>query len=171
MERRFRLGSLYYGDARQLIQKLPDGCVNLILTDPPYGLGTDEYDDGDLLFELEPELWRVAASDAWLVFYWSTKLLPKAFELRHFEYVWLLVCLLQNSPTRTPIGGAHYQAVLVFKKGEPKLNMRMSDIIYSTDLFKPVKDPQFKCTASIGSLIQTFSKPGDLVLDLSLIHI
>lgn len=31
MERRFRLGSLYYRDARQLIQKLPDGCVNPIL--------------------------------------------------------------------------------------------------------------------------------------------
>ncbi len=72
---------------------------------------------------------------------------------------------LQNSPTRTPIGGAHYQAVLVFKKGKPKLNMRMSDIIYGGDLFRPVKNPQFKSTIAVGSLIQTFSRLRQLVLD------
>jgi len=93
------------------------------------------------------------------------KLLSRDFRLKRFSNVWQIICYLQNASTRTPLGGAHYQAVLVFRKGEPKLNMRISDIIHGGDLFNPVKDPQFKCTAAIGSLLQTFSKPGDLVLD------
>ncbi|RLI07049.1 site-specific DNA-methyltransferase [Candidatus Bathyarchaeota archaeon] len=35
---RTRLGSAYLGDARQLLRRIPDGSINLILTSPPFAL-------------------------------------------------------------------------------------------------------------------------------------
>ena len=39
------LGALYRGDCLEIMTELPDKSVDLVLTDPPYGLN---YNDGDL---------------------------------------------------------------------------------------------------------------------------
>lgn len=31
-----RLGRLYYGDAKDILQMIPDECIDLVVTDPPY---------------------------------------------------------------------------------------------------------------------------------------
>ncbi|RLC75304.1 MAG: hypothetical protein DRJ03_30475, partial [Chloroflexi bacterium] len=81
-------GRFVLGDARELIREIPTSSVDTIITDPPFGLGMDEYDNPEVFFELEDEMWRVLKRDAWLVFYYSTKKLPEAFKLKRFEYVW-----------------------------------------------------------------------------------
>ncbi len=56
------LGSAYLGDSLELMKYLPDSCVNLILTSPPFALtrkkeygnkSADEYIDWFLVFARE----------------------------------------------------------------------------------------------------------------------
>jgi DNA modification methylase len=42
---KFNYGTFYLGDARELKKMLPNESVDLILTNPPYGLNVDEFDD------------------------------------------------------------------------------------------------------------------------------
>ena len=39
--------AIYCGDCRELLPLIPDGAVDLVLTDPPYGVGLDygQHDD------------------------------------------------------------------------------------------------------------------------------
>jgi len=164
------LGQFLLGDSRKLIKELPSASVDVILTDPPFGLRMDEYDDPEVFFELEDEMWRVLKPNSWLVFYYATKKLPEAFRLKRFRYVWQICCLFfgPKSVTKCSLGDQLYQIVLVFAKGKPKVTNRRSDVIYGEILpsisFK-IKDPQFKPTLANAMLLQMFSKEGDLILD------
>jgi len=42
---KFKYGTFHLGDARKLIGDLESESVDLTLTDPPFGLGTDEFDN------------------------------------------------------------------------------------------------------------------------------
>ena len=35
----FEVGKIYHGDCLEIMKSWPDKCVDLILTDPPYGIG------------------------------------------------------------------------------------------------------------------------------------
>lgn len=37
-----KLPHLFNGDCLELMKKLPDNCIDLVLTDPPYGIGADK---------------------------------------------------------------------------------------------------------------------------------
>ncbi len=41
----FELGRVHCGDALELLKRLPDGCVDAVVTDPPYGVGMHAFDD------------------------------------------------------------------------------------------------------------------------------
>jgi len=105
--------------------------------------------------------------DAWLVFFWSTKRLPRAFDLKRFEYSWQIISQFLKVTGKCAFGDMKYQLVLVFKKGKPKLAMRSSDMLLGEELPNVVKprNPQFKATFANAKLLSMFSRAGDMVLD------
>lgn len=54
----------------------PDNSVDLILTDPPYGLGYGKYDDSEGFYALEEDLYRVLKPNSFLVFIGVLKSCP-----------------------------------------------------------------------------------------------
>lgn len=38
------INKIHLGDCLEFMKQLPDKCIDLVLTDPPYGKGNDEYD-------------------------------------------------------------------------------------------------------------------------------
>lgn len=58
--------NLYHGDCLRFLERLPDGSVDAIVTDPPYGQSNESYDKG-----VNPAVWaecfRVAKPDAALI--------------------------------------------------------------------------------------------------------
>jgi site-specific DNA-methyltransferase (adenine-specific) len=167
---KFNHGALYLGDARELIRGIRDKSVDLILTDPPFGLEADRFDDPEVFFELEDELYRVAKENAWLVFFFSTKKLSEAFRLRRFRYAWQFVVILSHGvPKKSPFGDVKYWSVLVFSKGHPKPMERSSDILMWDELPGAsrlrTKNSQFKSTFANSKFISMFSREGDTVLD------
>ena len=166
------LGTFYRGDAREVLKKLPSSSVDVVLTDPPWGVGFDEHDNLDAFLEVAPELYRVMKRDSWLVFFFTPKrIYDLAPLLRHFRYVWMIpyVFWAFGTLSRNPLGSqASYSIVMVFAKGEPKIKVARKDVIISDELpfvVENVKEPQFKPTYTVSVLLTMFSREGDLVLD------
>lgn len=167
-EFRTSLGIFKYGDALQLIEELGEGTIDCVITDPPFGLGMDEYDDIQVFFEIEDKLWKVLKRDAWFVFYFTTKKLLEVAKLKRFKFVWMLCCLYHSTISKTVIGDRSYTPIMVFKKGNPKVVYRRSDIVYADEIpfiQAKVRDSQFKPTMTTALLLQMFTKPDDLILD------
>lgn len=164
-------GIVCLGDARELIKRVPDGFVDVVLTDPPWGVEFDSNDDPDVFFELEPEMFRVLKEDSWLVFYYSVKNLPHISRLKLFKYKWMIPYIFMSfgSVGRNALGGqAMYSIVLVMEKGKPKTKQSRKDVIFSTEL--PVidgriRERQFKPTLVTFELLSIFTNLGDVVLD------
>lgn len=164
----FPNGQFFCGDARELIRSVSNETIDLILTDPPFGLDMDEYDNGELLFEMEPELWRVLKPDGWLVLYWSTKFLPRIFRLKQFEYTWQMICHFGHTYSKWTGGDRAYMPIMIFKKGQPKVKYRRGDVIPSEELpfvIEKVRNAQFKPTITTSMLLQMFSSTKELILD------
>lgn len=100
------------GDCLELMRYLPDDCVDLVLTDPPYGLNyksswTDVFDKivGDVNLDwVEPffaELHRITKPDCAFYIYTRFDSIPEfMFELRKFTKIYNLIVV-----PRTQLGG------------------------------------------------------------------
>jgi DNA modification methylase len=164
----FKCGIYYLGNARDLIKTIPNESIDLILTDPPFGLEMDEFDDPNVFFELEDEMWRVLKKDAWLVFFYSIKKLPEAFKFKKFEYAWQIICHFPTPFSKSVLGDRCYLPILVFRKGKPKIYYRRYDVIPADELpfvIELVKDPRYKPTFTISVLLHMFTRENDFVLD------
>lgn len=52
--------TLYQGDCLDVLRTLPDGSVDAVVTDPPYGQTNESY-DGPNAISMRPEVWRLTA--------------------------------------------------------------------------------------------------------------
>jgi len=166
------LGRLVLGDAREVLKSIPSSSVDAVITDPPWGVGFDEYDDLNVFLEVAPELYRVLKPDSWLVFFFTPKRIYDIDPIRRlFKYKWMIPYIFWSfgSISRNPLGSqAAYSIVMVFAKGEPKVKVARKDVIVSDELpivEGNVKEPQFKPTYVVASLLTMFTREGDLVLD------
>lgn len=81
---------LFQGDCMELLGDIPDGSVDLVLTDPPFGVTSNAWDRVPDLKALWRELHRVAKQDAAFVLHcqqpFTTDLI--ASNRREFKYLW-----------------------------------------------------------------------------------
>jgi DNA modification methylase len=164
----FSYGTYYLGDSRDLIKTIPNESIDAIITDPPFGLNMDDFDDENVFFELEDEMYRVLKKDSWLVFFYTTKKLFNVFKLKKFEYSWQIIAYFPTTFSKSQLGDRAYTPIFVFKKGNPKVVYRRSDMLIADELpivIGKIKNPQFKPTVTISALLQMFTKEGDIVLD------
>jgi DNA modification methylase len=174
VEFRGEKGVYLLGDAGELIKTVPDESVDCVITDPPWGVyKEDPYDDPEVFFRLQDELYRVLKPDSWLVFFYTPKRLPEVVSsIKRFRYVWMIPYLFFSFGTlsRNPLGSqASYSIIMVYAKGKPKIKVGRRDTIFSTELpifaETNVKEPQFKPTGTVAELLTVFTREDDLVLD------
>ena len=60
---------LYQGDCLELMKTLPDGCIDMVLTDPPYASTAQRWDKMLNWAEIWPELKRVCKVNAAKLFF------------------------------------------------------------------------------------------------------
>jgi DNA modification methylase len=165
-------GVYILGDSREVLKRIASGSVDTVITDPPWGVGFDEYDDFNVFLQVRDELHRVLKPDSWLVFFFSPKRIYDIQPyLQRFRYVWMIPYIFAGfgSVSRNPMGAqSSYSIIMVFAKGEPEIKVKRKDIIYSDELpvvEGNVKEPQFKPSFTVSVLITMFTREGDLVLD------
>ena len=78
---------------------LPDKSIDLIFTDPPYGLnkiGIRNDHDLSLFYASLPESYRVLKDDSFYITFFSTKFLPDIFKNNPFTYYWNFILHCPN---------------------------------------------------------------------------
>ncbi len=156
------------------LKSLPNNSVDLIFTDPPYGLnktGIKNDNNLDLFYSILPDSHRVLKDDAFLITFFSTKFLPDIFKNNPFQYFWNFVLYCPNGRVMSPIGFTKYMSCIVFKKGNPKIIKRCKDIFIDTPgkMVEPdegfINHPTPKPKTFIKELLIMFSKENNIILD------
>ncbi len=166
--------NIYCMDCLEGIKKLDSESVDLILTDPPYGLnkeGIKNDFDLSLFYNILPECYRVLKKDSFFITFFSIKFLPELFKNNPFTYYWQIILYCPNGSVRSSIGYTKFMSVVIFKKGNPKIEKANKDIFIDTPgrRIEPeegyINHPTPKPTKFIKEILEMFSKEGNLILD------
>ena len=154
---------ILHGDFRERLAELPDGSVDLILTDPPY-----PKDDLPLYGDLARVAARLLGPRGRLATYAGGMFLPDVMRLigQHLTYGWTFCLLLEGSHAR--VNGRHimqsWKPILVYTTGTWPSGEWTTDLVVS-----PRPEKQFyEWQQSVGAareLVERLSPPDGLVVD------
>jgi len=169
-----KINKIYCVDCIKEIKKIDNESIDLILTDPPYGLskkGITNDRSLKLFYDILPECYRVLKKDAFFITFFSTKFVPDIFKNNPFKYYWQIILYCPNGNVHSSIGYTKYMSVFIFTKGNPKIKKQNKDIFVDTPgrMIEPlegfIEHPTPKPTKFIKEILEMFSKENDLVLD------
>ena len=182
---------LYHADSKEWATQQDAGQFDVILTDPPYGIGADrfgvagegsmtahEYEDSeDILLDIMKwfprESYRLTKDQAHLYlfcdlkwfFEWKAVLETAGWVVFNYPLIWV-------KPTgfRTPWIDSgpqrKYETIIYAKKGNKKVNMIAPDVITLQSVGSGVGHPAAKPPALFNELLRRSVRPGDKILDL-----
>jgi DNA modification methylase len=121
---------LYHGDCLELMQKIPDKSIDMILCDLPYGTTACKW---DVIIPFEP-LWkeykRIIKDNGGIVLFGSqpftSLLVTSNLKLFKYEIIWDKVATTSGAlATKQPI--KKHENILVFYKKQPTYNPQMEE--------------------------------------------
>ena len=84
---------LMFGDCLERMKEIPDGSVDLILTDPPYGTTQNKWDSVINLEDMWKEVWRVLKPIGDCVLFsaqpYTSILVTSQIKFYKYEWVWV----------------------------------------------------------------------------------
>lgn len=167
--------TIIHGNCIAELAKLPDRCVDLAVTDPPYithyksrdGRTVINDDNADWLEPAFAQMYRVLKRDAFCVSFYGwpkADLFLQAWRKAGFRIGGHLVFRKRYSSSKTFLAYRHEQAYLLIKGYPAKPATPLPDVLdwtYTGNKLHPTQKP----TGILKPLIEAFSKPGDIVLD------
>ena len=168
-------GSILHGDARVVLANHQSTSVDVVITDPPYGVRYRDRDgrsiagDDDLqsVLPVFAELHRVLKPDSFCISFYGWNQIDAfmlAWRAAGFHPVGHIVWKKDYASKTGFLRACHEQAY-VLTKGRPKPPERpLSDVqpwVYSGNRVHPTE----KSVEVIKPLVEAFSRPGDLVCD------
>jgi len=168
------INKIICGDCSELIKLIPNNSIDIVFTDPPYGLnknGVRGDADLSLFYNILPECDRVLKQNSFFIVFFSTKFLPQLFKDNPFNYFWQIVLYCPEGRVKSPIGFTKYMSCFIFKKGKPKIIRWNKDIFIDTPgkMVEPdegyIDHPTPKPKHFIKEILKMFTKENDLILD------
>ena len=155
---------VYCGDCREVLPKIPEGAVDLVLTDPPYGVALADW-DRDLSQADVSECLRVAVAGVVMFGAAPPRCIANVLSLEPLPrrvYVW------HNPFTLTSSGGAFWQWHPIYAWGEPLKGLGRDVLTYTaTDAptrWHPAQksDRLMRCLAghAVGQMLDPFMGSG-----------
>ena len=117
--------NLMKGDCLELMKTIPDGSVDMVLTDPPYGTTQNKWDSVIDLGSMWKELWRVLKPNGAICLMsaqpFTSILVSSQLKFYKYEWVWIKNLKTGNlNARRMPMGG--HETIQVFYKKPPTYN-------------------------------------------------
>lgn len=117
--------TLMFGDCLERMKEIPDGSVDMIFCDPPYGTTQNKWDSIIPLEPLWKEIWRVLKPHGSVVFCaaqpFTTTLISSQQQYYKYEWIWVKNLKTGNLNARKmPMGG--HETLQVFYKKPPTYN-------------------------------------------------
>ncbi len=169
------LDRLILGDCAKLMRNLPDGCVDLIVTDPPYvtnykdrgGRSIVNDDNSRWIYPAFFEAYRVLKDDAFCFSFYGWNKADKflsAWRECGFSPVGHFTCVKTYSSSVGYTKMEHECAYLLVKGRPTKPVNAPSDVLpwkYTGNKFHPTQKP----VSALMPIIEAYSKKGEIVLD------
>jgi len=169
------LNRVTQGDCATAMRRLPDACVDLVVTDPPYlvhyesrdGRKIANDDNSNWMFPSFAEVFRLLKPDRYCVSFYGWGKADRfltvwrecgLFPVGHFTFIKRYASF--SSHTRM----MHENAYLLAKGHPQKPEKPPEDVVrfqYSGNKMHPTQKP----VTAIQPLIEAYSKPGEIVLD------
>jgi DNA modification methylase len=124
---------LMHGDCLELMKLIPDGSIDAIITDPPYGTTKCSWDSVipfDLMWE---QLNRIIKPNGAIVLFGSEPFSSalRMSNIKNYKYDWVYgktkssnFMLAKKQPLKT------HENILIFYKKKPTYNPQMTDAVY-----------------------------------------
>jgi site-specific DNA-methyltransferase (adenine-specific) len=174
--------TLWQGDCLELMKDIPDGSVDMILTDPPYGIkyrsnkrikqfAVLENDDNNMRLLTYPEFFRILKMNSVCVVFASWKNVANdIIELqKHFNIKNIIVWWKHGSG----LGdlkhtlATDYELAIVCHKGKARIRGKRNGSVWEHSKVNPNKmvHPTQKPEDLLERIIEKFSDTGNCVLD------
>lgn len=162
--------TIYHADCREILPLLEPGSIDLVLTDPPYGVNVAEWDKvAD--WSWADHAHRVMRDDTSLLCFWSVPGIPDVPTPADLVYERILVWSKPMTLSSQRANATwHWEPIFWWKKGKPKLSRCVSDVLtYNPPLFRTnpenVNHPTQKPVGLIRELLDLASPEGGIILD------
>jgi 16S rRNA G966 N2-methylase RsmD len=163
---------LYLGKFQEVLDFIPDGTVDAIITDPPY-----PYDFIECWTDLAKFAAKKLRPGGWLVAYSGQLHLTEVMarlSIPELNYYWTMA--LYHKGTRQDVWGIDlnvmWKPILVFARpyhssgnAKPKLDSRGHDDYIISDREEKLGHDWQQSESSVAKLIETFTKPGDFIVE------
>lgn len=171
----FPSNEVFHGDCLRVLRQLPDASVDLVVTDPPYGVRYQDRlgrtvandDDPTRVLSAFTDLYRVLRPNSLCISFYGWGLVDeffRAWRTAGFRPIGHIVWVKEYASRSRFLRYRHEQAY-VLAKGRPEPpTVPIDDIqpwIYSGNTDHPTQ----KAVRILTPLIEAFTQPGQLVLD------
>ena len=171
----FPINQVLQGDCTRVLRTLPSEAVDLVVTDPPYGVRYQDGlgrtiandDDPNRVLGAFSDLYRVLKPNSVCVSFYGWGQVDtffRAWRQAGFRPVGHIVWV-KDYASRTRYLRYRHEQAYVLAKGRPALPAKPLDDIQPWTYSGNADHPTQKSEEILIPLIQAFSRPGDLVLD------
>jgi adenine-specific DNA-methyltransferase len=169
------LNRVINADCRAALPQLPDGSVDFVLTDPPYLVGYRDRRGRSIAGDVDSQWLRPAFAEVFRVlkpgrfcvsFYGWQKAdeFLSAWRAAGFQPVGHIVWIKSYASKRGLLASQHEQAYLLAKGQAERPAERLPDVLdwqYTGNVLHPTQKP----VRSLKPVIESFTQPGEIVLD------
>ena len=161
---------IIYGDCLEELKTIEDESIDMIFTDPPYGLnkeGITNDSNLDQYYGSLKECYRILKDNKYFVVFVSIKNLPSFFIDNPFSYKWQYIFYISNTMHVGGLGFNKYSPLLVFEKGKG-IHNPICDILETSGSAKKCAKrihPTQKEVIVCSKIIENLSNENDVILD------
>ena len=161
------------GDCLEVMRGIPDNSIDLVLTDPPYGINKGKIANDESLDAFQGAVETIfpkMADNSFFVSFTSIANIPQMTEImsRRFTYRWQIIVYINNGMVRGSMGFSVYYPCLIYTKGQAKIKKQIKDVFETSASSKQMANRQHPYQKDVRFheyLLNCMSKEGDLILD------